>query len=151
MILATLSACSAEGPVTGTVDGGVFVAKDAIFLPASAGQDLGIEIADYAGACAVPYNKANSHVLGVSFNTSVTPAASGTYPIPSDGVSAMLVTSDAQCGTKADFATGTLTITSASASAISGNIDVSVSGGSLRGTFTAPACLFDAGAPSCTP
>lgn len=152
----TMAACGGSGAtVNGTLLGKTVVAKDAMSYVSNG--ETQVVIADFAGVCGeVSKNeiKANSNVI--SFGLGGTPLAQGAV-YSFGGItgfldSAQFAEFDSKCGTPAgESATaGTVTLTSASASEVDGQFDLTFGSDHVTGQFNAPNCAGAVNPPTGT-
>jgi hypothetical protein len=154
-LVALLAGCGgAPASVQGNYQGAGFSVGDAISITGTA-QDMNlmqVNITTASNACnrVLEQNAPkNGRLIGLSITspsviqgTLQVKAPSSDQPINGLLVQAMVVTFDATCSAKEDFATdGTITIAHSDSSGVTGSFDLKfASGDHLTGDFSAPQC-----------
>jgi hypothetical protein len=147
--------------VSGTIDGTVFTAKDAVAMVAIdkgqefSGSTVGVMLTDFGGACGLA--RKNANIAGTAIKVFVTtagkgpntpPIAAGSYKLHSDKsllgshIIVELETDDAggKATVKKKATSGTITFTAIDAGHVAGKVNASFAHGSLKGTFDVPIC-----------
>ena len=159
--------------VNGTVAGGQKVpTNDAIGVVSTQTQTVGtstvttalvgVAITNKANVCEIAqahHVPANATILSLSVTKPGNAIAPGTYTLGSNGLSNTFVGAEytqygASCATSHDElgATGTITLTTVSASAVQGTFDVTMANGDhLTGSFDAPVCSLPTGSNNTNP
>jgi hypothetical protein len=162
---AALAACSSDGvstgaaTFTGTVGGQALVPRDAFTWlqedTLSSGHALWsarVIVTDVGGSCGDGRGEAppaTVATLSLDFGGAGVLPSAGTYPVDATGQAAMaeFIASHGVCNfiVGASATSGTITITSASASSLEGSFDVTFAYSNgpadhVTGTFTAPVC-----------
>lgn len=156
--------------MTGTLGGSAFVVKDAISIVGPSEQGAQVVLSSTPNLCSDVGNhvqRANARVvlIDVSDNSGAK-LADATYmtsysdPVPARSAVFESNITDAQCNVSYDpppdgTGDGTVTLTSVSASTVSGTFDVVMENGEhVTGTFEPSACpalAMSGGTPACTP
>lgn len=145
------SEANASRPISGTVDGKSFHAKDGTFIVDHGGSVVSIELSDFADVCAAvsagaPPPRSAMLELDV-MKRSGELVAPGVFPLakaPGElfGANVAFTRFDAKgnMAHDANATDGTLTITAIGKTTLSGSVDATFAHGSVHGTFTARVC-----------
>jgi hypothetical protein len=139
--------------VTGTIQGAAVPASDTVGLSsvASGGSEaaVGAIITNIAGACGVLQSHGNppsATALIVAVTAMGGSVATGTYGVVSQGfgASASYATEDTSCNTSfsENASSGSVTLTTVSASTVAGTFDLTFGSDHLTGSFSAPICSY---------
>jgi len=168
--------CGSSNSVNGTIQGQTLSAQDALLLTnnttvgGTTVYGLGVSIMNISNACStaqadISSNKdpANAASLTIGIG-STSPIAAGTFNITSassPAADAIFVKTDSSChstidGGAAQATSGTVTLSSVSASSASGTFDLTFGSDHVTGSFSASSCTLtfpdggtDGGGPTC--